>query len=213
MVAYFTEIIARRRREPGDDLISGLLQAEIAGERLEIPELLGFCTLLLIAGNETTTNLVGNALLCFAERPDAWELLRAEPALLPQAIEELIRYRSPVQAMYRVTTQPVELGGQALPPGSGVIAFIGAGNHDPAQFAEPERFVIDRQPNRHLGFGHGIHYCLGAPLARLEARIALGALLGRVRHLRRADDAPLEAVASPIVYGVRRLHLRVEPAG
>lgn len=210
LVAYFMGIIERRRREPGDDLISGLLQAEIDGERLALPELLGFCALLLVAGNETTTNLIGNALLCFAERPELWARLRAEPALVPQAIEEVIRFRSPVQAMFRVTTQAVELGGRRIPAHAGVVAYIGSGNHDEARFVEPDRFDLDRQPNRHLGFGHGIHYCLGAPLARLEGRIALTALLERVSAVRRADDAPLEALPSPIVYGVRRLPLAVE---
>jgi len=212
MVGYFMGIIERRRSEPGDDLISGLLQAEINGERLSLTELLGFCALLLVAGNETTTNLIGNALLCFAERPELWERLRADPSLVPQAIEEVIRFRSPVQAMFRVTTQTVELGGQPIPAGSGLVAYIGSGNHDESRFPDAGRLDIDRQPNRHLGFGHGIHYCLGAPLARLEGRIALTALLARARTLRRADDAPLAAVPSPIVYGVKRLPLAVEPA-
>jgi cytochrome P450 len=212
MVAYFMGIIERRRREPGDDLISALLQAEIDGERLSMPELLGFCALLLVAGNETTTNLIGNALLCFAERPALWERLRAEPALIPQAVEEVIRFRSPVQAMYRVATQEAELSGRTIPAGASIVAYIGSGNHDEQRFAEPERFDLDRSPNRHLGFGHGIHYCLGAPLARLEGRIALAALLRRVRRLRRADDAPLQALPSPIVYGVRSLRLAVEAA-
>jgi cytochrome P450 len=212
MVSYFMGIIERRRREPGDDLISGLLQAEIGGEHLSLPELLGFCALLLVAGNETTTNLIGNALLCFAERPELWERLRAEPALLPQAVEEVIRFRSPVQAMFRVTTREVELRGGRIPAGAGVVAYIGSGNHDESRFEAPDRFDMARQPNRHLGFGHGIHYCLGAPLARLEGRIALGAMLARVRTLRRADDAPLQALASSIVYGVRRLPLAIEAA-
>jgi cytochrome P450 len=209
MATYFMGIIEQRRRQPGDDLISGLLQAEIGGERLSLPELLGFCALLLVAGNETTTNLIGNALHCFAERPDVWERLRAEPALVPQAIEEVIRFRSPVQAMYRVTTQPVELRGQRIPAGAGVVAYIGSANRDETRFAAPDRFDADRQPNRHLGFGYGIHYCLGAPLARLEGRIALTALLERARTLRRADGPPLVALPSPIVYGVRRLPLDV----
>lgn len=212
MVSYFMNIIEQRRREPGDDLISGLLQAEIGGERLALPELLGFCALLLVAGNETTTNLIGNALLCFAERPELWERLRAEPALLPQAVEEVIRFRSPVQAMFRVTTREVELGGKRLGSGASVVAYIGSGNHDESYFERPDEFNLDRQPNRHLGFGHGIHYCLGAPLARLEGRIALAALLERVKRLRRAGDAPLAALPSPIVYGVRRLPLAVEAA-
>ncbi|HEU4327275.1 MAG TPA: cytochrome P450 [Roseiflexaceae bacterium] len=212
MASYFMGIIEQRRRAPDEDLISGLLQAEIGGERLSLAELLGFCALLLVAGNETTTNLLGNALLCFAERPDVWERLRANPDLVPQAIEEVIRFRSPVQAMYRVTTQPFELRGRSIPARASVAAYLGSANHDETRFADPERFDLDRQPNRHLGFGHGIHYCLGAPLARLEARIALTALLERVRTLRRADERSLEGLDSPIVYGVRHLPLAVELA-
>ncbi|GAB4202764.1 MAG: monooxygenase YjiB [Roseiflexaceae bacterium] len=210
MVAYFMGIIEQRRRAPGDDLISGLLQAEIGGEHLSLPELLGFCALLLVAGNETTTNLIGNALLCFAERPEVWERLRANPDLVPQAVEEVIRFRSPVQAMYRVTTQAFELGDKTIPAHASVAVYLGSANHDETRFTAPEQFDLDRQPNRHLGFGHGIHYCLGAPLARLEGRIALTALLGRVRALRRTGDTPLEGLDSPIVYGVRRLPLAVE---
>ncbi|HMQ34987.1 MAG TPA: cytochrome P450, partial [Chloroflexaceae bacterium] len=153
LVAYFMGIIEQRRRAPGDDLISGLLGAEIGGERLSLPELLGFCALLLVAGNETTTNLIGNALLCFAERPALWERLRAEPGLVPQAVEEVIRFRSPVQAMFRVTTQAVELGGQRIPARSGVVAYIGSANHDERRFPPPDQFDLDRPPNRHPGFG------------------------------------------------------------
>lgn len=212
MVAYFLQIIEQRRREPGDDLISGLLQAEIEGERLSMPELLGFCALLLVAGNETTTNLIGNAMLCFTEQPETWTRLRAEPALLPQAIEEVLRFRSPVQAMFRVSTEPTELGGQKIPGGAPVVAYIGSANRDEAQFPQPDEFDIERKPNRHIAFGHGIHFCLGAPLARLEARIALNALLERVESFRRKDNTPLEGIKSPIVYGVRRLPLVIVQA-
>jgi cytochrome P450 len=207
MVSYFMETIEQRRRAPGDDLISALLEAEIGGERLTLAELLGFCALLLVAGNETTTNLLGNALLCLAERPEVWARLRGSPALLPQAIEEVLRYRSPVQVMFREAPSDVVLGGQTIPQGAHVAAWIGSANHDESQFHDPERFDIERQPNRHLGFGYGIHYCLGAPLARLEARIALAAMLERFEEIHRISDAPLEALPSLLLYGVRSLPL------
>lgn len=212
IVDYFLRIIAERRRAPGEDLISRLLAAEIAGEGLSNAELLGFCALLLVAGNETTTNLIGNAMLCLAERPAAWARLRADPALLPAALEEVLRFRSPVQAMFRVARGEVDLGGQRIPAGARVTAFIGSANHDERHFADPATFDLDRQSNRHIAFGHGIHYCLGAPLARLEGRIALGALLERVATLWRAPDVALAALPSMIVYGVQELPLLVEPA-
>jgi cytochrome P450 len=205
MSEYFMAMIERRRQSPQGDLISGLLAAEIDGQHLTMPELLGFCSLLLVAGNETTTNLIGNAMMCFAERPEVWARLRADPALLPKAIEEVLRYRSPVQSMFRVTTAAAELAGQTIPARASVVAWIGSANHDERQFANPETFDVDRQPNRHIAFGQGIHYCLGAPLARLEARIALTALVERLGEFRLAPGAELEALPSMIVFGVRSL--------
>ena len=205
MGAYFLEMIAKREQSPGDDLISGLLAAEIEGERLNQIELLGFCILLLVAGNETTTNLIGNAMLCFAEHPEQWEELRRRPDLLPQAIEEALRYRSPVQAMFRVTKIETELQGQILPPGSRMVAWIGAANRDEATFPQAETFDIERALNRHLAFGNGIHYCLGAPLARLEAKIALGAMLERFNSFQVASEAVLERQPSLIVLGLKDL--------
>jgi cytochrome P450 len=205
MGAYFLEMIEQRRQEPGDDLISALLAAQVEGEHLDQVELLGFCVLLLVAGNETTTNLLGNAMLTFAEHPQAWEQLRADPAGLPGAIDEILRYRSPVQAMFRVAKTEVALHGQTIPAGAPVMAWIGAANHDESQFPEPEVFDIQRTPNRHLAFGQGIHYCLGAPLARLEAKIALGAMLERFRTFRLVEEARLERQPSLIIYGLQHL--------
>jgi cytochrome P450 len=205
MVDYFQRMIATRRAEPRDDLISSLLAAQVDGVHLTLQELLGFCILLLIAGNETTTNLIGNAVLCFDEQPEIIPRLRAAPEFLPGAIEEVLRYRSPVQSMFRTTTQAVAIGGTTIPAEAPVVAWIGAANRDPAQFPDADRFDIARAPNRHIAFGHGIHFCLGAPLARLEARIALGALLSWLRNLRRVPDGPLEALGGTIVYGVQRL--------
>ncbi len=205
MSAYFREVIAARRRDPGQDLISALLGAEIDGQRLSEQELLGFCILLLVAGNETTTNLIGNALLCFDETPGVYERLQAQPELIPSAVEETLRYRSPVQAMFRIVKQDTVLGEQRLPAGTRMLAWIGSANRDEAQFPQADRFELDRAPNRHLAFGHGIHFCLGAPLARLEARIALEGMTVRLGNLRRVRDVELETFGGPVVFGVRSL--------
>src|SRR5262249_12562187 len=154
MGMYFMSVIAQRRAAPGNDLISALLAAEIDGERLTDIELLGFCILLLIAGNETTTNLIGNAILCFDEQPETYDRLRAAPEPHPSAIEEALRYRSPVQAMERVALVDVELGGQRISADEHIIAYMGSANRDEEQFPEADRFDITRTPNRHLAFGY-----------------------------------------------------------
>jgi cytochrome P450 len=205
MATYFLRFVEERRAAPGDDLLSALLQAQVDGEHLNLTELLGFCVLLLVAGNETTTNLIGNALLCFDEAPEALEEIRAKPELLPLAIEEVLRFRSPVQCMFRTVAQPTTLGDQQLAPGQSVLAWIGSANRDEAVFDDPERFDIHRTPNKHIAFGHGIHFCLGAPLARLEARIALETLLRRLPNPRRVPDVQLAPQDSFIVYGVKSL--------
>ena len=205
MGRYFAQVIEQRRREPKDDLISALLAAEIEGEHLTQIELLGFCVLLLVAGNETTTNLLGNAILCFDEHPEAWEELKAAPELVTSAIEEVLRYRSPVQFMYRAAAKDVELGGQTIRAGQPLRAWIGSANRDDAMFPNAENFDIHRNSTRHLAFGYGIHFCLGAPLARLEAKIALPALLERMPNLRRVKDAPLQPLENVLLYGVRHL--------
>jgi cytochrome P450 len=212
MAMYFGEMIGRRRAEPRDDLISHLISAEIDGQRLTPVELIGFCVLLLVAGNETTTNLLGGAVLAFDEHPEQWERLRAEPALIPAAVEEVLRYNSPVQSMFRSARAGARLGETVAWEGQPVVAWIGSANRDEAQFERPERFDITRAPNRHLAFGHGIHFCLGAPLARLEARVALEALAQRARRLQVAPDARLDWLESAIVYGVKQLPVALIPA-
>ena len=205
MSAYFLNMIAQRSRESKDDLISALLAAQIDGQHLNQRELLGFCVLLLVAGNETTTNLIGNALLCFDEYPQVMEQLRSEPELVPGAIEEVLRYRSPVQYMYRRAVANVTIRDHEIQPGQMVLARIGSANRDEAQFPNPDHFDIRRTPNRHIAFGHGIHFCLGAPLARLEARIALTILLERFHDIKRVPGISLEATGSDLVFGVKHL--------
>jgi len=212
MRLYVRDLARQRRAAPRDDLLTWLVEAEVDGERLTEEELLGFFQLLLSAGHETTTNLLNNALLCFLEHPEQLARLRAEPGLLPSAIEEVLRYRSPVQAMFRVTRSEVSLHGQVIPAGKLVLAMIGSANRDPRKFQDADRFDITREPNPHLAFGHGIHFCIGAPLSRLEARIGLSVLLERVKGFRLASDAPWEPRKAIHVHGPVRLPIRFEPA-
>lgn len=212
MAVFFSSLIAERTAEPRDDLISHLIAAEIDGQRLTPVELIGFCVLLLVAGNETTTNLLGNAILCFDEQPEVYERLRAQPDLIPSAIEEVLRYRSPVQSMFRSATGETDLGGVLTRAGQPVVAWIGSANRDEAQFPDAHVFDITRAPNRHLAFGYGIHFCLGAPLARLEARLALEAVTARFHDIRRIPDAPSRWMESSIVYGVKNLPITFTPS-
>jgi len=205
MSDYFKWVIEQRRKEPEDDLISALLAAQIDGKHLTEQELLGFCVLLLVAGNETTTHLIGNAIWCFDDHPAAWAELRANPTLLPDAIEEVLRYRSPVKLMFRITAQDTRIGDKDIPAGTGVTAWIGSADRDEAQFPNAETFDIHRTPNRHLAFGHGIHFCLGAPLARLESKIALGIMLQRFSNIQRDRDIELEPVSAFILHGLKHM--------
>lgn len=205
MYAYFTQIFEERRRQPQDDLISGLLEAEVEGQHLSDLELLGFCVLLLVAGNETTTNLIGNSILCFDQNPEVVERLRADPSLIPSAVEEALRYLSPVKAMARFTRTETTIGDQRIGAKQMILAWMASANRDEEHFPDPDRFDIQRDSNRHLAFGHGIHFCLGAPLARLEARIALTAMLERFPGSWHVSNVPLEPVQSEIVFGLKSL--------
>jgi cytochrome P450 len=208
---YFRRVIEQRRQNPRDDLISGLVQAEIDGRRLTEDELLAFCDLLLIAGNVTTTNLLGNAVLCLSEHRDQLARLRANPALLPLAIEEVLRFESPVQAISRITTTDVAIRGQTVPAGALVIAFLGSANRDESVFPNPEEFDVARDPNPNLAFGSGIHFCLGAPLARLESRVALRVLLERFPDWEIPDPTAIEFTKG-FLHGVTHLPLRLTSA-
>jgi cytochrome P450 len=204
---YLGRHVARRRARPRQDLLSDLVLAEVDGARLEDDEIIGFATLLLLAGHITTTLLLGNLLLCLDEHPRLQPLLRRSPELVPSAIEEALRYRSPVPFTARVTTREVTLGNVSLPPQQQVFVSLISANHDERRFPDPEAFVVDRHPNPHLAFGRGIHFCLGAPLARLEARIVLGLLLEHYGCLRVDRDHPPRPYAR--FNGVRSLHLVV----
>lgn len=210
MSDYFSKLLEERRRAPREDLISALSTAEVDGERLSEYELVKFCTLLLAAGQETTKNLIANAIVCFTDYPDSMERLIREPALMPTAIEEVLRYLPPVWFLFRQTRTDVELAGQHIPANQLVLAWTASANRDPAQFPDPDRFDIEREPNRHLAFGHGIHFCVGAPLARLEARIALPMMLEQLRNLQRVEGFPI-TVHMGIVFVIRSLPITFQP--
>jgi cytochrome P450 len=190
LVDYFERLLREREHSPGDDLMSLMLRAEHEGERLSSEEVVSNCVLLLFAGHETTTNLLGNGLLHLLRHPGAWPTLRREPRLIEPSIEELLRYDGPVPATTKVATRDLDWHGRRIRAGQMVLPFTSAANRDPGQFDEPDRLRLDRQGNRHLAFGFGIHFCLGAPLARLEARLALETLLRRLPGLELADPAP-----------------------
>jgi cytochrome P450 len=205
LIAYLTRFIEDRRRQPREDLITALVQAEDEGSRLTRDELLAFCTVLLVAGHETTTHLIGNGMLALLHDTDQLDALRSDEALIPDAIEEMLRYDSPVQALVRVATEDVELGAKRVAKGDVLLVMLGAANRDPARFPDPDRFDVRREDAAHLSFGLGPHFCLGAPLARLEARVAFEALLTRFSSLR-LEGKP-ERGGTFVLRGLRRLPL------
>jgi pimeloyl-[acyl-carrier protein] synthase len=187
---YFAQLVQKRRDAPASDLISQMIAIEDDGDRLSYGEMLSMCVTLLAAGHETTANLFANGALSLLRHPDQLELLRAHPELLPTAVEELLRYDSPVQGVRRAAAEDFELGGKLIRKGDWVTPMIGAANRDPAVFADPERLDITRKENPHLAFGRGIHFCLGAPLARLEGEIGFRVLLERLPQLSLAEGDP-----------------------
>jgi cytochrome P450 len=208
---YLRDVVEARRREPREDLVTALLQARVEGEALTDPELMAFLFLLLAAGFETTANLLGNAALLMADQPELLERLRAEPALVPSFIEEVLRYESPAKATFRLTLDEVELGGVKLPRHSLLILPLGSACRDDAYVPDAERFVLGREQRGHLPFGHGAHFCLGAVLARMEARVVLETLLPRIQGLSRAPEPPQWAPSLQI-RGLMRLPVKVIPA-
>jgi cytochrome P450 len=212
MRGYFMPLVAERRAAPRDDLLTGLVRAELEGSRLGFDEMMEMLVLLLVAGNETTTALVGNAVVELCRHPDQLALLRARPELVTGAVDEVLRFASPVQLDPRRATRPVELCGERLDPDTVVLCWLGSANRDEAVFEDPERFDVTRRDSRHLAFGFGPHFCLGAHLAELEAETALRALLERTRAIHRVDDTPLPLHPSFVFRGVTRLPVVLQAA-
>jgi cytochrome P450 len=210
LIEYFETKLDERRADPREDLLSVIIHAEDEGETLSHEEAVGLCLLLLVAGNITTTNLIGNAMRCLTAHPDELARLDGDLNLLPTAIEEVLRYRSPVQALARVATRDAEIDGHQIDRGDLITLWLGSANRDPEAFEAPEAFRVDRTPNPHLGFGRGTHYCMGAPLARLEANVGLTELFSRVTDIERAPTE-LEPVRSAFIYGVRSFPVTFTP--
>ena len=187
-VAFFRDLFERRRKEPGEDITSELLSAAEDGEKLSEDELIGNIILLFGAGHETTVNMLGNGMLHLLSNPEEWEKLKADPSLVPSAVEEMLRFDSSVQMTGRVAFEDVEISGVTIPKGEQVLTLLGAANRDPEQYDDPEGFRVDRQNVQPTSFGGGIHHCLGAPLARLEGEIALSTLIKRLPNIRLAND-------------------------
>jgi len=206
IVAYFRDLVAQRRAAPTDDLISDLIAARDGNDRLSEHELLATCALLFFAGHETTVNLIGNGMLALLRHPDQLKLLRYQPELIANAVEELLRYDSPIQRTFRLAAEDVQFGNQRIRAGDQVMVMLGAANRDPRRFADPDRLdVLRADASQHLSFGGGIHYCVGAPLARMEAQVALTTLLQRLPGLR-MREAPAWR-PSLIFRGLRNLPL------
>jgi cytochrome P450 len=210
--SYFEGVVEARRREPRPDLTSALVEAEQDGDRLSMTELFGTLMLLLVAGNETTTKLIGNAVVALLRHPEQLERLRAQPELVPGAVEECLRYDGPVQLTSRMALSDGEVAGRPIRRGEQAVLLLGSANHDEAVFPNADRLDVARaNASRHLALGHGIHFCLGAPLARLETSLALAGLLERFRRLELASDR-IEWGTNTILRGPRRLPLRVARA-
>jgi cytochrome P450 len=206
LLAYLSEVIAARRKQPRDDLISAMLHAQEESDVLSDSDLIATSNLILLAGHETTTNLIGNGMLALLREPDQLERLRRQPELLPVATNELLRFDGPVQATVRVALEDIELGDHLIPEGAVVLVSIGAANHDPDVFSDPDQLDIGRDPNPHLAFGFGAHFCLGSRLALLEAELVFGALVRRFPQLRLVDDCPVYR-ENPILRGLSALPL------
>ena len=205
---YMAGVAEERGRNPGEDLISLLVHAQEEEGVLDPEQVVGFSSLLLAAGSETTTNLIGNALLALRANPEQAALLRADPGRIPQLLEETLRYDSPIQMVFRTASRDVEVRGTKIPQGSQLAVLIGSANRDERRFENPDAFDIGRNTQGHLSFGFGQHFCLGSALARLEARAALEALVPELPRFERPTQAR-ELVDSFLVRGLRRLELRL----
>lgn len=208
---YFFELLSERRRSPGDDLLSKLAQAEEEGDRLSEGEMLSTAILLLVAGHETTVNLIGGGLLALLDHPSELDRLRHDPDLMRPGVDEMLRYVSPVQFTGRTMLDDLDVDGATMRKGEFVILLIGSANRDPEAFKDPEEFILDRSDNRHLGFGFGIHHCLGAPLARLETQITITELVGRTRLIERVSET-VSYKENVILRGLDELAVELAPA-
>jgi cytochrome P450 len=202
--AYFSQLSAERRARPGDDLVSALTRVGDATETLTDDQVVGFCILLMIAGNETTTNLLGNLLNRLAEAPDDWAAMRGDPGLIEAAIEESLRVDSPAQMIIRRATEDVVLGGETIKAGDRVLVYLASANRDPSRWADPANFELARERDRHVAFGHGVHTCIGAPLARMEAKAAMTALVGRFGCIARGAGRG-QRLPGGLLFGFRSL--------
>lgn len=209
---YFGALAEERRRTPREDLLTGLVQASYEGSKLTHEEMIRMLVLLLVAGNETTTTLIGNSVLELLDHPDQLARLRAEPDLLPLAVDEVMRFSSPVQLDPRVAVRDVEVRGVPVRQGQIVVSWIGSANRDEEVFPAADRFDVGREENHHIGFGFGPHYCLGASLARLETQVALSTLLAKTRSFERTTSEPLPLHESIVFRGVTSLPLRLAAA-
>ncbi len=206
-IGFATELFERRRAEPGPDLASLLANSEIHGQAVTLPDFIGNLVLALVGGNETTRNSINHSLIAFADHPDQWERLRAEPALIAQAIKEMVRFASPVIHMRRTAMRDTELGGQAIRKGDKVVMWYPSGNRDERIFADPDRFDIARPIRQHLAFGSGTHVCVGSRLAEMQLRLAFSCL---ARHVRRIEfAAPPRRVRSNFINGFKQLEVRL----
>jgi cytochrome P450 len=214
MAAYLARLVEHKRATPGDDIFSALVHADEEGDRLDQVELISMAFLLLVAGHETTVNLIANGVYHLLRNPEQLDELRADRALLPGAVEEFLRLESPVnQATFRYTTEDVELGDVVIPKDNVVVVSLAGGNRDGSRFPDPDRLDITRQSAGHLAFGHGVHYCLGAPLARMEGEIAVGALLDRFDIAPAAELDTLEWRAGTLIRGLHSLPVSLSPRG
>lgn len=210
MMAFFREEIPKRRADPGDDLISKVVAAEIDGQPLTEETIVGYCQLLLIAGNETTTNLLSNLLYYLADHPTIWNELRNDPTKIDAAVEECLRFDAPVHWVSRNALNDVHLHGQKIAKGDAVYTVLGSANRDPDHYPKPDEFRLDRPRSNHHTFGHGIHFCIGAPLARMEAKYAMVGLLDRFRSVQHANSAHNERTHSSMLRGYHHLWLQFD---
>lgn len=212
LMRFFERLIDERRREPKDDLISGLVRAEASGDRLSQQEVVAMILLLLLAGHETTVNLVASGVLALLEHPDQLERLRAQPDLMGTAVEEMLRYCNPVEhGNVRIALDDIEVAGHSIPKGSIVVLLLASANRDESIFDRPDAFDVARDPNRHLAFGFGIHYCLGAPLSRVEAQIAVRQLISRFPRMRLAiDPSQLRWRSAMAIRGLEQLPIHLQ---